>query len=259
MASNGPITTTNLRYFATGLRSWTNAIPRIPRSIAIIPGTNKANYGGATNADGAKVMINSNLTVSKIASALTSNIPDFTNRGGGMAGTAYLSNIAANIVDYVDTDPTPTSIGSTVGFDNYPLPVVFSDQIAWNQNVGNPSNSTIVVTTYIQFWNCSTLTSPAVTYTLQNNFQDTYLKSNGATSTIRLFPNNLINSLTVPSLAPNQVIILTTTNSTTVGTNAAVPGGLMIGKSLGINNNNGVSGFGIYTNLFQLRLGANVI
>ena len=104
LASNGPIATTNLRYFATGLRSWTNAIQRIPRSIAI--GTSK-NYGGATNTDGAKVVIDSNSTVSKIASALTTNLPDFTNRAGGMAGTAYLSNIAANIVDYVDTDSDP--------------------------------------------------------------------------------------------------------------------------------------------------------
>ena len=105
MVTNGGIAATNLRYFATGLRSWTNAVQRIPRAIAIAPGKC---YGGATNADGGKIVINSNSTVSKIASALTTNLPDFTNRAGGMAGTAYLSNIAANIVDYVDTDSLPT-------------------------------------------------------------------------------------------------------------------------------------------------------
>jgi len=175
-----------------------------------------------------------------------------------MDSNAYISNIAANIVDYVDTDPNPTVIGSTVGYDNYPLPVVFSDKIAWSLNVANPSNSTIQVTTYIQFWNCSTLTSPAVSYTLQNNFQDTYLKSNGTISTIRLFSTNLSNSLSVPALSPNQIITLATTNSTTVGVNAGYPGGLMIGNSLGINNNNPTA-FAIYTNLFELKLGSTII
>jgi len=105
LASNGGIATTNLRYFATGLRSWTNAIQRIPRSIAI--GTSK-NYGGAISGDGTKTIIDSNSTVSTISTAISSNIPDFGARGGAMSSGAYISNIAANIVDYVDSDSTPT-------------------------------------------------------------------------------------------------------------------------------------------------------
>jgi len=257
----GGLSTNDLRYFAHGLLSYNDFPNTIPMGIAI---SNSKGYANATTTN-PKVNLNSsaNLNVGTIAAAINANLPGFTNRAGGMPGGAYVSNIAANIVDYVDTNPNPTVIGSTVGYDNYPLPVVFSDQIAYNM-ASNPSNSTIVVTTYIQLWNCSTLTSPAITYTLQNNFQDTYLRSNGVTSNIRVFPNNLINSLSVPALAPNQVIILTTTNSTNVGTNAGFPipnlmlkGGAMT-NCLGINNNDAQS-HANYTDLFELRLPSGAI
>ena len=251
-------------YSMNGLKSTSanqlQAYLRIPAGL----GYNEADTNvGSKN----KYNLNTNFTsgnakssaFADIATAITNNLPQFgATRSGAMNSNNYISNIVANIVDYVDTDPSPTVIGSTLGYDNYPLPVVFSDKIAWTRNVSNPSNSTIQVTTYIQFWNCSTLTSPAVTYTLQNNFQDTYLRSNGNTSTFKLFSTNLSNSLSVPALGPNQIIILTTTNTTTVGSNAAVPGGLMIGNSLGINNNSS-TGYATYTNLFELKLGSTII
>jgi hypothetical protein len=261
-ANGGFLSSTNdLRYFASRLRScpfndgtnW-DRIPSIPISSA------KPYY--PTNAGFNKRSLNTNLNsangLTNIAYTITNNFPNFTNRAGGMNGTNYALALAANIIDYVDTDPSPTTNGSTVGYDNYPLPVVFSDRIAWNLNAANPSNSTIQVTTYVQFWNCSTLTSPAVTYTLQNNFQDTYLRSNGATSSIRLFSANLTNSLSVPALGPNQIIILATTNTTNVGVNASYPGGLWITNTLGINNNN-PQGYANYTNLFELRLTSGAI
>jgi hypothetical protein len=246
--ANTGISTNDLRYFAHGLLSWSNFPNTIPVGVPI---NNNVGYS-----QGGQLKINlntsSNLNVGTISAAINANLPGFTNRAGGLNRNAYVSDLAANLVDYVDTDANPTVVGSSVGYDNYPLPVVFSDRIAWNLNAANPSNSTIQVTTYVQFWNCSTLTSPAVTYTLQNNFQDTYLRSNGATSSIRLFSSNLINSLSVPALGPNQIIILTTTNTTNVGVNASFPGGLWITNTLGINTNN-PNGYANYTNLFQLR------
>jgi uncharacterized membrane protein len=271
LSTNGGLANpTNARYFASGLRAWAptpassnnGALAWIPVGIPV-SGTSAAPKGYA-NQGYTKLNINTLVTssgsdpVGTIASAITNNLPSFRARSGAMNSNAYISNIAANIVDYADTDPTPTSIDSTLGFDNYPLPVVFSDKIAWNLNVANPSNSTIQVTTYVQLWNCSTLTSPAVTYTLQNNFQDTYLKSNGTASTIRLFSTNLSNSLSVPPLGPNQIIILTTTNTTNVGANASFPGGLMISNVLGINNNSSTA-YATYTNLFELKLGSTII
>jgi hypothetical protein len=169
-----------------------------------------------------------------------------------MNSSNYITNIVANIIDYADKDANPTTKGSNVGYESYPLPVVFSDQIAWNRATVL-SNSTITVTTYIQLWNCSTLTSPAVTYTLINNFQDKYLKSDGTISPVRIFSNSLSNSLSVPALGPNQIIILATTNTTNVGANATYPGGLQITNTLGINDNS-PTGYATNTNLFELRL-----
>ena len=190
-----------------------------------------------------------------ISKAITNNLPQFgATRSGAMSSSNYISNIVANIIDYADKDANPTVSGSgtNVGYDNYPLPVVFSDKIAWTK-AAILSNSTITVTTYIQFWNCSTLTSPAVTYTLINNFQDKYLKSNGTISPVRIFSNSLSNSLSVPALGPNQIIILARTNQTNVGANATYPGGLQITNTLGINDNS-PTGYATNTNLFELRL-----
>ena len=262
LATNGGIATTNLRYFATGLRSWTNAVERVPRAIAIASGTCYGRAkGDPTDTNGAKFLIPTNPTASdlaKIAAALTTNLPDFGARGGAMSSGTYISNIAANIVDYVDTDANPTVSGATVGYDNYPLPVVFSDQIAYNWNAANPADSTITVTTYLQLWNCSTLTSPAVTYILQNNFQDRYLRGNGSNSPIRIFSNSITNRLSVSALDPNQIIVLTNTTTTNVGVNASYPGGLWITNELGINTNN-PQGNADFTNLFELRLTNGII
>ena len=187
-----------------------------------------------------------------ISKAITNNLPQFgATRSGAMNSSNYITNIVANIIDYADTDANPTVSGTNVGYDNYPLPVVFSDQIAWTQ-VAPLSNSTITVTTYIQLWNCSTFTSPAVTYTLLNNFQDKYLRANGALLT-NIFPNILSNQLSVPALGPNQIIVLTTTNTNTLGINASAPG-IQISNGLCINSLNTMTGYATNTNLFQLRL-----
>ena len=269
---SGLTNTNDLRYFASGLREFrpTNTLGGTNGFLDWIPcgipaetnGTSRNPYkmSGYTKANLNNFLaLPSSSALTNIANFIRTNIPNFTNRAGGMNGTNYALALAANIIDYADTDASPTASGSTVGYDNYPLPVVFSDKIAWNMNADNPSNSTITVTTYLQLWNCSTLTSPAVTYTLKNNFQDTYLKSNGVTSNIRLFSATLNNTLSVPALGPNQIIILATTNQTNVGTNAGFPiPNLMLkggGKSncLGINNNDGNT-YADYTNLFELLL-----
>lgn len=243
----GALTTNDLRYVTAGLPQWNKAWATIPPGLG---------YADSTNA---KININdnSNLNVNTLTSIINRNLNQFSNRSGGMDGSNYLETLAANIVDYCDTNSAPTTNGSTVGYDNYPLPVVFSDQISWKRDA-IPSNSTITVTTYIQFWNCSTLTSPAISYTLQNNFQDRYLKASGAISPVRIFSNSLTNQLSVPALGPNQIIILTTTNTTSVGVNASYPGGLMITNQLGINDNSSTA-YATNTNLFELRAGNTII
>jgi len=179
MVTNGGIATTNLRYFATGLRSWTNAPQRIPRSIAI--GIKKT-YGGATgsNSNGAKFLIPTDPTasdVAKIAAALTTNLPDFGARGGAMNSTAYVNNIAASIVDYVDADSTPNADTAN------PPAWRGVENIAWPNEVYtrfNLESRTIKessyefklgVKQYIEVWNLGSkaLTVTGANYSISNN------------------------------------------------------------------------------------------
>jgi hypothetical protein len=184
LASNGGIATTNLRYFATGLRSWTNAIQRIPRSIAI--GTSKC-YGGATNADGAKFLIPTNPTatdVAKIATALTNSLPDFGARGGAMSSNAYISNIAANIVDYVDSDSIPnvdTDINNATPTWRGVEAIAWPNEVFTRIHLSNRVTKTpnyefeVIVKNSLEVWNLSS-TSIVVNgadYSISNNLDIT--------------------------------------------------------------------------------------
>lgn len=174
LASNGGIATTNLRYFATGLRSWTNAIERIPRAIAIATGKT---YAGAGVKDGAKVLIDSKSTVPIIAVALTTNLPDFGARGGAMSSTAYISNIAANIVDYVDSDSIanvdtanpPTWRG--VEAIAWPNEVYMRFNLASRTTKGSSYEFKLGVKHYIEVWNLGSepLTVNGADYSISNN------------------------------------------------------------------------------------------
>ena len=175
LATNGGIATTNLRYFATGLRSWTNAIQRIPRSIAI--GTSK-NYGGAITGAGTKTIIDSNSTVSTISAAINNNIPDFGARGGAMSSGAYISNIAANIVDYVDTNTIPSldsanAIPTWRGVEAIAWPNEVFTRIHLSNRVTKAPNYEfeVIVKNSVEVWNLSS-TSIVVNgadYSISNN------------------------------------------------------------------------------------------
>ena len=119
-AISGLTNSDDLRYFATGLREFrptNNAnmngmLDWIPCGIPVaIVGTSTNPYA---NSGFSKLSLNRLIAlpypsnVQSIASVITNNLPRFTNRAGGMNGNTYVSNIAANIVDYVDTDSNPT-------------------------------------------------------------------------------------------------------------------------------------------------------
>ena len=178
LASNGPIGSNNLRYFATGLRSWTNAYQRVPRAIAIATG---ACYGRAQGdpsvTNGAKFLIPTNPTasdVAKIAAALTTNLPDFGARGGAMNATAYISNIAANIVDYVDADSTPSLDNAAnptyLGIENIPWPNELFDRITFT-DVTSSGLIRIQLKDYVEVWNMGNRTiTNGTTITISNNY-----------------------------------------------------------------------------------------
>jgi len=207
LATNGGILTdtNDLRYFASRLRycNWNGVnnnwdrIPYVPISSTPVNGSYYPSQAGQrkTNLSDATLLNAGGAT--KIAATINNNYPMFTNRAGGMNGTDYVNAIAANIVDYADSDSLPTTVGKVVGWDAYPLPTQIFDQMVWNKTA-----KTLTVTTYLQLWNQSTRTSPAVTYTFNNNFQDTYADGT------RIQPTAWTTNIAVPKLDPNQGTIL---------------------------------------------------
>jgi len=122
LSNVGGLATNDLRYVATGLRSWqwsaadpTNSFSnRIPPGIQI---TTTSGY--STNAGQLKFDLNAIVTSTNpalpplptLVGTLASNLPFFAMRGGALTNSnavngnwLYLSNLAANIVDYVDVD-----------------------------------------------------------------------------------------------------------------------------------------------------------
>lgn len=174
--TNGSVGTANLRYFATGIRSWTNAIPRIPRCVAV---SATKTYGNATNGDGAKVSLNdpANLTVSNIATAISKNLPDFTQRAGGMSTGAYISNIAANIVDYADTDSTPSTDTAVPPTWRGVEPIAWPNEVFTRFNlqsrtpVGVNYEFKLGVKQYVELWNLNdrSVTVAANSLSISNN------------------------------------------------------------------------------------------
>jgi hypothetical protein len=158
----GGLNTNDLRYVTTGLRHWTNASERIPKGLGY-------SNGGTTDIGTNKYCLTpvSSLTIANIRNHITSNCPPFATNGtngraGGMDGTAYVTALAANIIDYVDTDSTPTTTSingvNVVGFDNYPMLTHVFDQFVYSSTAKN-----ITITTYLQFWNPSSVPTPALT------------------------------------------------------------------------------------------------
>ena len=198
LSNVGGLATNDLRYVATGLRSWGWAqndagsfSNRIPPGIQLT-----ATSGYSTNAGQVKLDLNTNLTAASLdnlVTLLSNNLPNFTNRAGGFAisaaggatntnaytGTAYLQTLAANIIDYADADSDPTTDGTTLttnrvrpvyrGVDSYPFITEINKRyLLLSNNVtneaGTPGRMAVVATTdFIEVWNPSSQTVPAGT------------------------------------------------------------------------------------------------
>ena len=176
-ASNGWSDVTNARYFASGLRSWmnTNAAGTTPNgAVAWIPvgipiSGSATDSRGYTNQGYTKLNLNNLVSgtpasaVADIAATITNNLPNFTNRAGGMSGPTYVSNIAANIVDLFDTDNFATTVGNSVrGVDSYPFVNEIWDRVELkniNVNTSVPTNWVVKydleITTWMELWNMS--------------------------------------------------------------------------------------------------------
>ena len=164
---------TNARYFASGLRAWapTNtalnngALAWIPVGIPV-SGTATLPKG-YSNQGYTKLNINNLATnsgpdpVTTIAQVITSNLStNFLARAGGLTNNNrfdYAKCIAANIVDYIDSDSTPSIQTGTAGYrgcEALPLVSEVAIGIQWtNQTQGGIFNEEFEVTPVIELWN----------------------------------------------------------------------------------------------------------
>ena len=204
LSNVGGLNTNDLRYVTAGLLHWTNAYRRIPMGLG---------YGlsWSTNflLDNATINTTPRATLmSSITNWISTNLPTFTNRAGGMNGTTYLAALAANIIDYADADSTPSTTavaGNTViGYDNYPMLTHLYDQFTYSA-----ASRTITHTTWMQFWNPSTKPTLAGNVTLNFTNNDTVRYANSASPAVfvtpRLYasPGGTTTTFAIPSISAN--------------------------------------------------------
>jgi hypothetical protein len=241
LRSTGGLTTNDLRYVATGLRSWgwmaNNADSfsnRIPPGILIAAST------GYTNAGQVKFDLNTNLTagsLGNLVSILSSNLPGFTNRAGGFPPNAYFSSLAASIIDYADTgsQPTYTNVAATDvrGMEALPFVnerVTYFNLVRTNSAVVGTNNGimlTILTQDFYEFWNPHSKPTPAVTLSL--------VASNSLGFTLGFSTFNFNNPTSATNSAGQAVLAGTTTNTFSLPVLPA--NGFLVTNSLLVTNN----------------------
>jgi hypothetical protein len=154
LSNGGKLNTNDLRYVTTGLRHWTNAYERIPFGLGY-------SNCGTSDRGTSKYNLATSLNVTDIAATITNNLPNFTNRAGGMNGNTYVSNIAANIVDYVDTDGSPTTTGTygtsdySQGVDSYPWVNEVATRVTVQSYTASSEQLVLNMRGFAELWNLS--------------------------------------------------------------------------------------------------------
>ena len=186
---SGIANSTNARYFASGLRAWAPTNPASPNNGALawipagipISGSSTAPKG-YTNQGYTKLNLNNLVSgtpaasVANIAAVITNNLPGFTNRAGGMDGRTYVSNIAASIRDYADTDSDPTYIAPDVrGSEAVAWPNEIIYQITFNNTdtlaTGGGFQYAFKFKQYVETWNIYNTNVPTVPLSISNNLE----------------------------------------------------------------------------------------
>jgi len=183
LSNAGALSTDDLRYVTVGLRHWTNVDARIPIGLGYPNSTSlKTNLNSPT--------LNSN-SVASLATFIQKNLTSIRSRAGGMNSNAYVSNIAANIIDYVDAESDPTTDSLTtpnyLGIENIPWPNELFDTLQFANVLWSKQMLVIEVKDQIEVWNMGNKSIPASASTnsaisVSNNydmiltFTNTFLK-----------------------------------------------------------------------------------
>ena len=220
---------TNARYFASGLRAWAPTNPASPDNGALawipvgipVSGTSTAPKG-YTNQGYTKFNLNNLATnsgpdpVATIAQVITSNLTtNFLARAGGLTNNNrfdYAKCIAANIVDYIDSDSTPSILAGNGGYrgcEALPLVSEVALSIQWTNQVktGVRYEEEFEVVHVVEFWN---MFNKPFNGTVNFGYNSTLEAKVGLTPKFALnnasfiTSGNLTNSYSL-SLQPNEV------------------------------------------------------
>ena len=199
LASSNDVTTNRLAELAVNLRHDTNEPEVIPFGFGYADqGKLKANINAAD--------------FSRIRAHIANNLPNFGSRGGGLAAASYLDNVAANIVDYVDADATPTAGAGYRGVE--PLPFL-NERMTRFLLQGPPVNNRgvwrikIETTDYFEFWNLHSRTSAATTVTIATSNSQPLFYS-GPTN-FNIVTNY---TLAIPAMPPGSYFVTNTATMT---------------------------------------------
>ena len=188
---NSSVTTNMLADFAVNLRHDTNEPEVIPFGFGYADqGRPKYNLNTNITEAGAPAQPGApNAGVSAIADAINRNLPNFKDRSGAMAPAAYVSGIAASIVDYADSNDVPTADNPNTptyfGIENIPWPNEIFEKISY---ANDRSGGWLVVELdeYLEVWNMGNKPiQPGGSITVSNNrdLMLTFSNSTVATNT----------------------------------------------------------------------------
>lgn len=245
LSNGGRLNTNDLRYVTTGLRHWTNAYERIPVGLGYADSwTNKCNLNNSAN-----------LTLTNISNVISKNLTMFTNRGGGFSN-AYASALAANIIDYIDTDsqPTFTNIGGVNirGVEALPFVnerVTFFSVVQTNAST-NGFITTILSQDFYEFWNPANKTTLPVSLSIvaSNNLQFSLGSFDAPFAATNSSGQNVAkgittNSFAIPSISPNGFYV---TNSLMVTNFFLSPGAFAPAFPLTYNQSQNFFSYKVY-------------
>ena len=237
--ANAGVTTNHLADLTANLRHDTNEPELIPLGF------------GYANQGAPKFNLNTNISaagVNAIATIINQNLPQFVQRAGGYSNSAaggatntaayapfsYLQTLAANMVDYADTDSSPTTDGTGLttnrvrpvyrGVDSYPFITEINKRYVWTSNNittfgGTLGRGVLVETTdFVEVWNPSSQATQPGTLTflavhgqpvnfgfLSSSFASPTWASNSAGA---VTAGTTTNPLNVPALQPNAFQVL---------------------------------------------------
>ena len=165
----------------------------------------------ATNsANGASAELRAN----RIAEIVSSNLASFSERdpslrGDLLAETRYLRRLASGIIDYIDSDSTPTAVngGEPAGRDLFPLVVAVAERFRRASLDLTAAATTIESQCFVQVWNPYTtdivLSNQSLRFVVRNR-----MKVKFATAIARPFEDYDQTITTNVTLRPNEFAVL---------------------------------------------------